>query len=64
MLVVKQHENTIDHVTSECPILEKNEYLKKHDTLGEHLHCSLCKALGMERTDRHTWPSEYVNMKM
>ena len=27
----KQHEETIDHLTSGCPILAKNEYLMRHD---------------------------------
>ena len=26
-----QHEETIDHLTSGCPILAKNEYLMRHD---------------------------------
>ena len=27
----KQHEGTIDHLTSGCPILVKKEYLMRHD---------------------------------
>ena len=27
----KQHEETIDHLTSGCSILAKNEYLMRHD---------------------------------
>jgi hypothetical protein len=27
----KQHEETIDHLTSGCPILAKNEYLMRQD---------------------------------
>jgi NADH:ubiquinone oxidoreductase subunit F (NADH-binding) len=27
----KQHEETIYHLTSGCPILVKNEYLMRHD---------------------------------
>jgi hypothetical protein len=27
----KQHEETIDHLTSGCPILAKNEYSMRHD---------------------------------
>jgi hypothetical protein len=47
----KQHEETIDHLTSECPILAKNEYLMGHDKVGAHLHYSICKAVGIETTD-------------
>ena len=29
----KQHEETIDHLISGCPILARNEYLMRHDSL-------------------------------
>ena len=48
----KQHEETIDHLTSGCPILAKNEYLMRHNKVCTHLHYSICKALGIERTDK------------
>ena len=48
----KQHEETIDHLTSGCPILAKNEYLMKHDKVCTHMHYSICKALGIETTDK------------
>ena len=48
----KQHEETIDHLTSGCPTLAKNEYLMRHDKVCEHLHHSICKALGTETTDK------------
>ena len=38
--------------TSGCPILAKNEYLMRHDTVCTHLHYSICKVLGTETTDR------------
>ena len=48
----KQHEETIDHLTSECPILAKNEYLMRHDKVFTQFHYSICKALGTETTDK------------
>jgi hypothetical protein len=69
----KQHEETIDHRTSECPIFAKSEYLMRHDKVGAHLHDSVCKAEGIETTDiwhartharTHTQTNQYVNMKM
>jgi hypothetical protein len=48
----KQHEETIDHLTSGCPILAKNEYLMRHDKVCTHLHYSICKALVIETTDK------------
>ena len=50
-----QHEETVDHLTSGCPILAKNEYLMRHDKVDAHLRFSICKALSTETTDkRHT----------
>jgi hypothetical protein len=40
----KQHEETIDHLTSGCSILAKNEYLIRHDKICTHVHYSICKA--------------------
>jgi len=42
----------IDHLTSGCPILTKNEYLMRHDKLCTRLHYSICKDLGIETTDK------------
>ena len=50
----KQHEETIDHLTSGCPVLVKNEYLMIHDKVCTHLRYSVCKALDIETTDTHT----------
>jgi myo-inositol-1-phosphate synthase len=33
----KQHEETIDHLTLECPILSKNEYLMRHNKVCTHM---------------------------
>jgi hypothetical protein len=48
----KQHEETIDHLTSECSILAKKEYLMRHDKVCTHLHYAICKALGIETADK------------
>ena len=37
----KQHEETINYLTSGCPILAKNEYLMRHDKVCTHLHYSI-----------------------
>jgi len=63
----KQHEETIDHLTSGCPILAKNEYLMRRDKVCTHLHYSIFKALGIEITDKwytHTCPSQCVKREM
>ena len=40
------------YLTSECPILAKNEYLMRHDKVCSHMHYSICKALDIETTDK------------
>jgi hypothetical protein len=47
-----QHDETIDHLTSGCSNRAKNEYLMRHDKVCAHLHYSICKALGIETTDK------------
>jgi hypothetical protein len=47
----KEYEETIDHLTSGCPILAKNEYVIRHDKVCTHLHYSICKILGIETTE-------------
>jgi hypothetical protein len=37
----KQHEETVDHLTSGCPILAKNEYLMRTDKVCTHLHYAI-----------------------
>ena len=32
--------------------MAKNEYLMRHDKVCSHLHYSICKALGIETTDK------------
>jgi len=48
----KQLEETIDHLTSGCPILAKNEYLMRHNKVCTHLNYSIRKALSIETTDK------------
>jgi hypothetical protein len=61
----KQHEETIDYLTSGCPILAKSEYLMGHDKACAHLHYSICKALGIETTNgTHTRPSQCMKGEM
>ena len=63
----KQNEETIDLFTAGCPILAKNEYLMRHHKVCTHLHYSICKALGIETTDKwytHTCSSQCMKREM
>ena len=48
----KQHVETIDHLTSGCPVLAKKEYLMRHDKVCAHLHFSECKDPRIETTNK------------
>jgi hypothetical protein len=60
----KQHEETIDHITSGCRVLAKNGPLMRLDEVCARLHYSICRAVGIEMTDKwythtHTPKSMY-----
>ena len=38
-----QKDETINHITSECPALTQNQYKKRHDTVARAVHWNLCK---------------------
>jgi len=65
----KQREETIDHLTSGCPILTKIEYLLRQDKVCAHLRYSVCKALVIETTeygthaDTHTHTHTQISMR-
>jgi hypothetical protein len=48
--VCKEYEETIDHLTSGCPILEKNEYIIRHLYITSLLNL-IRKILGIETTE-------------
>jgi hypothetical protein len=57
----KEHEETINHLISGCPILAKNEYIIRHDRVCTYLHYSICKELGIETTGSwYTYKPESV----
>jgi hypothetical protein len=62
----KEYKETIDHLTSGCPILAKNEYVIRHDTVCTLLHYSIRKTLDTEKQKTGTpiYISRYVNMKI
>ena len=39
----QQFDETTDHIMSACPILVKEQYIKRHDGVCAQLHFSICK---------------------
>jgi hypothetical protein len=49
-----QFEETADHIMSACPILAKEQYIKRHDRVCAQLHSNICKELGVN-VDNELW---------
>jgi hypothetical protein len=50
----QQHDETMDHIISTCPILAKEQYVKRHDRVGAQIHFNICKETGVQ-LDKKQW---------
>jgi hypothetical protein len=44
----QQFDETIDYIISACPILAKEQYIKRHDRVNAQLLFGLCKETGIK----------------
>ena len=42
----QQHDETVDHIISACPILAKEQYVKRHDKVSGQIHFN--KEIGVQ----------------
>jgi hypothetical protein len=49
----QQFTVTIDHITSACPILAKEKYIKRHDKVCAQLHFNICKETRVQLDKKH-----------
>jgi len=49
----QQFYDTLDHITSACPILAKEQYIKRHDRLCAQLHFNISKETGIQLDKKH-----------
>ena len=49
----QQFDETIDHIISSCPILTKEQYIKRHDRACAQLHFNICKETGVQLDKKH-----------
>ena len=49
----QQFDETIDHIISACPILVKEQYIKRHDSVCAQLHFNICKETGVQLDKKH-----------
>jgi len=50
----QQFDETIEHIISVCPILAKEQYIKRHDRVCAQLHFNICKETGGQ-LDKKQW---------
>ena len=43
----------MEHIISPCPILAKEQYIKRHDTVCAQLHFNKCKEIGVKLDNKH-----------
>jgi len=44
----QQFDETIEHIISACPILAKEQYIKRQDRVCAQLHFNICKETGVQ----------------
>jgi hypothetical protein len=48
IITCQQFDETIDYIISACPILAKEQYIKRHDRVCAQLHFNICKETGVQ----------------
>jgi hypothetical protein len=49
----QQHDETIDHITSACPILAKEQYVKRHDKASAQILFNTCREIEVQLDKKH-----------
>jgi len=50
-----QFDETIDHIISACPILAKEQYIRRHDRVCAQLHFNICKETAVQLDNKHRY---------
>jgi septation ring formation regulator EzrA len=56
----QQLDETIDHIISACPILAKEQYVKRHDKVSAQIHFNISKEIGVQ-LDKNTGTNIHQN---
>ena len=51
--ICQQFDETLDHIISACPIMAKEQYIKRHDKVCSQLHFNICKETGVQLDKKH-----------
>jgi hypothetical protein len=44
----QQHDKTAEHAIQPCPVLAKEQHVKRRDSVCAQLHCDICKEGGVK----------------
>jgi len=50
-----QFDEKVDHITTACRVLEKEQYIKSQDKVCAQTHFKLCKESGLKLEDKHRY---------
>ena len=54
VLVCQKFDETINYIIPACPILAREQYIKRHDRMCIQLHLNICKETGI-KLDKKQW---------
>jgi len=46
----RQFDETMEHIISACPVLAKEQYIKRHDRVCAELYFHICKEISRQQT--------------
>ena len=49
----QQFDETTEHIISACPILVKEQYIQRHDSVYVELHVNICKEIWVKLGKKH-----------
>jgi hypothetical protein len=49
----QQFDETMEHIISACPILAKEQYIKRHDRVCAQLDFNICEETGIKLDKKH-----------
>jgi hypothetical protein len=52
-MLCKQFDETLQNIISACPILAKEQYVKRQDGVCAQLHFNICKEIGVKLDNKH-----------
>ena len=53
MQALPKLDETIDHIISACPVLAKQQYVKRHERVSAQIHYNECKETGIQLDKKH-----------